>query len=67
LRYEDLTEAPAETMKKLRDFLSLNDDPQLSAYAALTLRPNKAREPVALPDCISQEFHNVMKQLGYEN
>ena len=65
LPYEDLTEAVAPTMEKIREFCGLPMDATWVKYAEQVLRPNTPKEPVALPEYLQEEFMATMKSLGY--
>ena len=67
LRYEDLTEDTPATIDSLVDFMGLQKDPQLDAYAVETLRPNNPKTAIDLPESIAVEFDKTMKALGYED
>jgi len=66
IRYEDLTEKPAEVLKKLLDFCELPDDKVFLNYAQQVLVPGRTHDAtINLAPVIESLFLETMSDLGY--
>lgn len=66
IRYENLTERPAEALKALLDFCELPDDKVFLDYAKRVLAPGRTHnERIGLSPAIEPLFLETMSELGY--
>ena len=67
LRFEDLTAEPDEVLAELCNFCELPADRTFREYARQTLQPVPARKPFDLHPKIATVFHDIMRELRYNN
>ncbi len=52
--------------EEILNFCELDDDINFTTYCSATLTPPAPKPPIKLPEEIKNEFHRVMRELGYE-